>query len=394
MPPKLTVCYDPGTSVSKILYQLDSGQVKHLTMEPEVFCLPVATSLPTTNNFGRPSDCAWVQLPQDETCYAVGRLARNYRATVSIKRLKYESLVPKVLAALGAIATVENLPQKFNLDLALLLPLGEYANRDELEKLLKEALKGFNFQSRPYKVNLGLYKCCAEGFGLALSYIKEKGLKQFQNSTLAYLMFGYRNTSILVFKNGTLVTTQSNTTQLGFYDLIDKMTAKISGLSREEVQAAIVTKVQKDYDWDNVEWKYHQTTEIVIEDLIKSTDPDKMALEEAQILKAIELATAQYWQLLSDWLYESLPPMRQLDGVIYGGGACQLLKPQLDGYWQDVNLEMECTKTYQSQLFKALSLDSSALHQFNQQNLVLRFADVWGLFVQFANYQSEDHSAA
>ena len=289
MPPKLTVCYDPGTSVSKILYQLDSSQVKHLTMEPEVFCVPVATSLPTTSDFGRPSDCAWVQLTQDETCYAVGRLARNYRATVSIKRLKYESLVPKVLAALGAIATVENLPQKFNLDLALLLPLGEYANRDELERLLKEALKGFNFQSRPYKVNLGLYKCCAEGFGLALSYIKEKGLKQFQNSTLAYLMFGYRNTSILVFKNGTLVTTQSNTTQLGFYDLIDKMTAKISGLSREEVQAAIVTKVQKDYDWDNVEWKYHQTTEIVIEDLIKSTDPDKMALEEAQILKAIEL---------------------------------------------------------------------------------------------------------
>ena len=84
----------------------------------------------------------------------LGRLARNYRATVSIKRLKYESLVPKVLAALGAIATVENLPQKFNLDLALLLPLGEYANRDELEKLLKEALKGFNFQSHPYRTHL------------------------------------------------------------------------------------------------------------------------------------------------------------------------------------------------------------------------------------------------
>ena len=61
---RLTVVIDPGTSLSKILYVINDGTVKWMTMGAECLTLPAtsAESLPIDNGMGRPSDNAWVRL--------------------------------------------------------------------------------------------------------------------------------------------------------------------------------------------------------------------------------------------------------------------------------------------------------------------------------------------
>ncbi len=144
----LLVCYDPGTSLSKILYRVGRGKIKYMTMEAPLLKLPPssANSLPTSSGLGKPEDNAWVRLVADGVVYVIGRLAKEYRASVRLKKLKYESLVPKILAAVAAIAIAEGLKLEFDLNLAVLLPFGEYGNQKELEADFREAIKSFWFQ--------------------------------------------------------------------------------------------------------------------------------------------------------------------------------------------------------------------------------------------------------
>lgn len=388
---KLSIGYDPGTSLTKILYQVGDSQIKYLTMFPEI--VPISASSvqgSASSRVGKPEDKAWVRLTKKGEYLAVGQLARNHRATVSMKNLKYEWLVPKILAAVGAIATKEGLTKSFELELGILLPYSEYPNREELETDLTKSLKGFFFQQHYYQVKLNRCVCLPEGLGLVYSTINQTGVKRFQNQTLACLMFGYRNTSLLLFQNGTLSKERSSTSKLGFYNLIDQITAKVSGLEREEVQSSIMTVSRREYDWDKVAWNQEVVTNFAVEDLIKSRSTDKSEKEKAAIASAIETGTWQYWKLLEAWLYESLPPLRQLDSVICCGGALAFLRTHLEGDLKGVDLYYP--EKEQQQLVTALSLDEYEQEKFQQQNLALRFVDVWGMFIQTFNYNISSQS--
>ena len=64
--PLLKLVVDPGTSLSKILYVVDSGTVKWMTMGAEYLTLPTesAKSLPIDSGMGQPEDNAWVTSPR------------------------------------------------------------------------------------------------------------------------------------------------------------------------------------------------------------------------------------------------------------------------------------------------------------------------------------------
>ena len=83
---QLTVVFDPGTSLSKILYVVNNGTVKWMTMGAEYLSLPSesAESLPIDNGMGISEDNAWVRLSKSGECHAVGFVATNYRVTTSI----------------------------------------------------------------------------------------------------------------------------------------------------------------------------------------------------------------------------------------------------------------------------------------------------------------------
>lgn len=181
---KLTVACDPGTSLTKVLYQVGSGQLKYLAMAPQVLKLPPGTfsGLPLGIGSGKPEDNAWVRVGGEaesagETeCCVVGRLAAEYRARARIRPLKRRSLVPKLLGAIAPIALSEKLASGFELELALLLPLGEL-EKEGLRSEIESAFAAFWFGEHHYQANLKRYQVLPEGMGIVYSRLRRGTLE-------------------------------------------------------------------------------------------------------------------------------------------------------------------------------------------------------------------------
>ncbi len=387
---KLTIVCDHGTSLSKVLYRVGrSGRPKHLTMDAQLLKLEANAvgQLSKTSGFGRSEHNAWLQTDAD-FCYLVGRLAREYRASTSIKSLKYESIVPKILAVIGAIALKEKLSSQIKLDLALLLPLGESSNNLELEKELRQSIEEFKFQGNALKVDLQRYQCHPEGYGIASNLLQSHAIDVVQAQTFALLMFGYRNTSLLLFKDGTLSMDRSETTNLGFYNFSDRIIKKTSGLTREDILAAIETCQENFIDYQTALGEERSVTKIAVADLVKSQDKQKAEAEKNHIETAIASSRQEYWQLIEAWLNEVLPSQKHLDKLIYTGGTSRFFQLELSNYLlgKYPNLEVNSTEKMERELLPELNLSEVELSKFKQQQLPLRFADAWGLFVDFARY--------
>ena len=390
---KLTIVCDHGTSLTKVLYRAGrNGQPKHLTMDAQLLKLDVnvVENLQETSGFGKPEHNAWLQT-DGNSCYLVGRLAREYRASTSIKSLKYESIVPKILSVVGAIALKEKLSEQIKLDLALLLPLGESSNNSDLEKELAESITEFKFQGKTMGVDLQRYRCQPEGYGIASHLLKICSLESVQAQSFAVLMFGYRNTSLLLFKNGTLSFDGSETTNLGFYNFCDRLLQKTSGLTRENIQSAIYTCRENIINHKTALGEERLTTKIVVEELVKSRDKQRAEVEKARIEAAINNSSREYWQLLESWLEEVLPTQRQLDRLIYTGGTSGFFRQELNDYLSakySEDVEVSSTGELERELQLELNLSKISSNRFKRQQLPLRFADAWGLFVDFARYTS------
>ena len=383
--PKLLLCFDGGNSLLKMLYKVLGDRVKHLTLEPEYLALPheSAANLPVDSGMGFPENTAWIRYSKSDDCRLVGRLAKDYRVSVNFKMLKSFSIVPKILAAIGAIAERENLGKIFHLELAILLPLAEISSREELEKELRSALSGFYFRQVWLRVKLERISIVPEASGAAM--LDHQRTSYFKNHNCLYPMCGHRNTSLLFFRKGTLSSSESSTTNLGFYDLIDKMRAKVPGLEREEVLLAFSTSLSN-YDKEGSGYG-NQFTNIDWRRITKSLDFDKAQKELQMLQVACDTSFNEYCRLITNWLEESAPPRVQIDAVVRCGGASELLAPQINSFFQDI--PQYVPSEYESPLMEALgfnSADSPQVKEFISLNLPVRFADVWGLFVIFSNY--------
>ncbi len=387
---KLTLICDPGTSLIKVLYRVGrKGQLKHLTMDAQILKLDgnLVTNLNKSNEFGKPEDNAWLQT-DDRSCYLVGRLAREYRASTSIKSLKYESIVPKILAIVGAIAVKEKLSKSLKLDLAVLLPYGELSNSRAMEKELRSSVQEFEFQGETNRVDLQKYRFSPEGLGIASHLFKKKPRDSVQSQTLAILMFGYRNTSLLLFKDGTLSVDRSETTKLGFYNFSDRIIKQTSGLSREDIQSAIYTCSENFINHQTALGEERMVTTLAVEELVKSRDKQRAEAEKKSLETAIANSRKEYWQLIEAWLGEVLPTQRHLDELIYTGGTSGFFRQELNDYLSDKysNIEVSSTEKMERELQLELNLSEVGLEKFKQQQLPLRFADTWGLFIGFTRY--------
>ncbi|MDJ0596313.1 MAG: ParM/StbA family protein [Pleurocapsa sp. MO_226.B13] len=387
---KLTLICDPGTSLIKVLYRVGrKGQLKHLTMDAQILKLDgnLVTNLNKSSEFGKPEDNAWLQT-YDRSCYLVGRLAREYRASTSIKSLKYESIVPKILAIIGAIAVKEKLSQSLQLDLAVLLPYGELSNNRAMEKELRSKIEEFEFQGETYRVEIQKYRFSPEGLGIASHLFKKKSRDRVQSQTLAILMFGYRNTSLLLFKDGTLSVDRSETTKLGFYNFSDRIIKQTSGLSREDIQSAIYTCSENFINHQTALGEERMITTLAVEELVKSRDKQRAEAEKKSLETAIANSRKEYWQLIEAWLGEVLPTQRHLDELIYTGGTSGFFRQELNDYLSDKysNIEVSSTEKMERELQLELNLSEVGLEKFKQQQLPLRFADTWGLFIGFTRY--------
>jgi uncharacterized protein YeeX (DUF496 family) len=379
----LTLTFDPGSSLSKVIYCLSDGKPQLLLMEPEVIELSldsITTHLKTRGSIGitRSEDDAWLQCGDGKQCQVVGYLARQFLATVRMNEVKYERALYKVLAAVGAISRREgfanvqqtNLPRKFSVAISALLPYGEYQNAQRFQQLLKQHLKNYSFRGERLQVKLEVFECRPEGGGLAMARVMQNGAEWFQQQTLAVLMFGHRNTSLLLFERGKLA--MGNTTALGFHQLVDKVLHRTSGQSADSLTRAI-------YDVGNE----ITPTNSQVQYLVKTRSPIEQKLEREQIVTAILTAREEYWSRLQDWLDAVLPNVTE---VIISGGAALYLHDELEGHFNR-------TPTYwgtdlQQQLQELLGLDYRS-NRPDAEALSFRLIDAFGMYCDFVEQLAE-----
>ncbi|WP_174764131.1 ParM/StbA family protein [Anabaena sp. UHCC 0253] len=405
----LIVSFDPGASLTKIVYELATeGQPCLMTMEPEMLKLPQSSidaymSSRKGLESPKPVDEAWVScaVDGDTQCTVVGFLARQFSASARLDKLKYETSIHKALAAIGAIAcgsvqskitssTVQSaigkrdlaiasgsersaiaqhnkLPNRFSLSLTSLLPYGEYQNRQAFEEQLRVALKDFKFRGQRLRVKLERFECLPEGAGLAMIRQRQNGKEWFNSQTIAVLMFGHRNTSLLLFERGKM--TAGYTNGLGFHQMVKRVIERTSGQDATTLTAAIYA-AGSDITADNQ----------AIRALVKSRDAKNIDYELQMIVNAIATAKSEYWSRLYDWLESTLPAVNE---VILSGGAALYLEQELQECFQEIPTYWGTDLQQQVQAaFKNASNDY--YHSFREQEaLSFRLIDAFGLFMRF-----------
>jgi len=319
--PDLTLILDFGGSLTKGIYRDKDGQPKLLLMEPEVSQVQ-KSSLDNyeSRKLGKssPVDSAWVGV--DDDFFAVGFLAKvQFNGIATTNSLKYERAYIKTLAAVWAACVELGLEKKKKIRAAIgvLLPASEQESTDELKHYISSWLPKFITPTGVMSVELMNYNCKPEGGGVFQAYTNSQGAALIKSKTIALVMVGYRNASILLLERGQL--TKLLSSNFGFIRLVEEVTKRISTVLDTAGVANAIIKANHAQYW--------------------STDD-----QEQKLFKAISPAREQYWLALKTWLRDNLP--QKLDEVILCGGTAHFMKQELEQHFQhseliwDGNLEL------------------------------------------------------
>lgn len=360
--PKILLSLDPGGSQTKSIYLLPKDEKpRYQLMAPELEEISrddFDRYMERESKLSNPAPNKQAYLEVNKQIFAVGYFATKFGAEDRLEEVKYENALYKVLAAVGAIVAENNLnPQRISLQLSILLPWNEYEDRKRFKQKLIEYLKDFTFRGKAYSIELGEFVCRPEGGGLAALYNSKKGERWFQEHRIGVLMFGHRNITALNFDYGELT---GDSPKIGFYQFLDRVVRRTSGLDRNSLVQAIFKAIKlSEYDKFNkrhgskVEigfyfhakdaehifypcWKKFQP----IQELASARDVDLRNQEVDAIHQALEVARGEYWETVSKWLKKVFP--HDLDLVIISGGAAKFLQSDLEKHF---NLKHECAKS-------------------------------------------------
>lgn len=289
-----------------------------------------------------PLSDAWVKLGKQYA--AVGNLAQKYAhdatRVAEQKEPKQNTALFKLLAIVGAVREIYNLPEKFDLDLVLLLPYPEYkfasSKQNNFQKQLKEALSRFYFRGTALFVKLANFSCKPEGAGLImLRYqVESKPEDWLSNRKIAALMFGERNTSLLIFDGGA---SSGYTNNLGFYHLIES----VLNLSLSQT-AASLTKAIISAGNDLTASNPH------IRALAHIKGDGEKNAELSSLVSAIDSGKRTLWKQISTW---AKPMVGDADELIIGGGAALLYEKEIAETFSDKMLfELIAKPSFELQL--------------------------------------------
>jgi hypothetical protein len=248
--------------------------------------------------------------------YAVGYLASSqFYGNAGLSSFKYERAFPKTLAAVWAVAHRLGLTKKKKISAAIgvLLPAGEYENASRLKELITEGLDNFSTPTGTMSVSLSHYESKPEGGGVLMVYATSQDAAVLKSKTVAVVMVGYRNASILVSERG--VVGKRLTSPLGFIRLVELVERRISTLVGTARLAAAIARAGESI----------QTAPLM--PLAMSSQKESRLSEVEKLVGAIESSRDQYLHSLSSWLRENLP--KELDEVILCGGTAYYLRDSL-----------------------------------------------------------------
>ena len=286
---QLKISIDPGSSATKVSYQVDGGDVKCFSMTP--YCAEVPMDYPDTRRLGmgmgRPHlESAWVSDP--DGCYLLGEGAKKFHGSeVRNNELKYQKALYKVLGILSHVQAFED--DSFSIDVGVLLPFDEYVTKESLERELMMAARDVEYCGRSQSLEITSLSIRPEGAGLFLSGVPSQ--VDIKRSRVGVLVIGHRNASWLVTEHGAPVLEASVTNDLGFRWVVQEVRQRTG--HKDEIQLAEMI-----FGGENM---------------------------PRDIESAVDEVLPLYWMQIEGFLKEQRPT----DYVVCGGGAALLLKQDI-----------------------------------------------------------------
>ena len=396
----LSLVVDTGGSQTKIIFQTPQMD------SPEYMLMPPEVEQISQKQFDRYKErIGWLGSPSaqqqawftvGEQLWVVGAFAGEFDPEDRLLEKKYENALYKVLAAVGVIAQKLQISRRqLSVHLALLLPWQEFNDRKAFEEQLHLLLDEFAFRGKKLTVRLKKFLCRPEGAGLAVARTRVKGLDWFQQRRIMVLLFGHRNTSAIYFEYGQFK--RGDSPLYGFSQLIDFILERHSILDKQALLIALVKAMQEKknraksrielshYRFETAPEPYHLTSyptwsECDSIQALVSVRAEALRAAETQTLdQAISQATEVYWEKLLAWIEQVMPDT--VDEVVVSGGAAFFLSPKLEDYFDADRREQpfEGNLVWDAELAEQMK-EVFRWFSSDQQLLVSRFADAYGLF--------------
>ena len=352
---------------------LDS-KVNSMYVSSEYLKLPGdrALQLPSSQGTGRPEDTAWVRYSRDGECHLIGLTATDYMARFNYREAKFESIVPKTLAIIGALVEKRGLDNQLVINnLGLMLPWNERVMSAQIGSLLKQKLRSFYFRSRRLQVRVNNLVIAFESMGVALLEMKRNQLSSMKK--MAYLMMGANHLTFAPFTRGKLVESECVVSKFGFVYLIDLMLKRVAALEREEVMQAFSTRLNSGILTTQINWAK-----------IRRGSITNSFLESAYQESLIE-----YFSLVANYLNGC--NLSGVESVVRAGGTSELIAQPLKDFLAKKDISLYVPLDYSDRLLKALGfedLKSPEAQEFIKLN-PMRYADLWGLFVAISGYEEQ-----
>lgn len=325
----LKISIDPGSSATKVAYQLSNHSIKCFSMTP--YCAEVPLDYPHRPRL-HPDlpyphiENAWVSDP--DGCYLLGASAKKfYGSAVRNHDRKFAKALYKVLGVLSHIQHQERCASP--IELGILLPFDEYATKEQLAHNLRLAAAAVEYCGQAQSFVLNKIAIRPEGAGLFL-----KGLPKtldIHAARVAVLVIGHRNASWLVTENGLPVLEESVTNDLGFRWFVQEVKSHTG--YKDEIALAQMLFTGHSLPRD--------------------------------LQTAVDALLPAYWQQLQDFLAEQLPA----DYVVCGGGAALLLQHQVAAFF---SCKLGWANHLARAVFKSGIADPVMAH---------RFTDCYGLLL-------------
>ncbi|GGA57257.1 ParM/StbA family protein [Okeania sp. KiyG1] len=278
----------------------------------------------TFSNYGEPEHRAWCGV-KDAHYKVIGSLAEKFSGFTLLKPPKYELAIFKTLALLWVIKEKWNLPSKFAIYFGLLIPPGEYNDRFELEKLLKQACQSFNTPSGEMSVTLEDFDCKPESAGITL-YLKNNPKYRFNQQNFSVVMLGYRNASLITFKRGQPINKYSS--DLGMNFMIEKF--RNFTCKKNPVSELLPIIVAANSDLENANTYLNK--------LIDTTFINNTVSQLQRLKDGLHLSRAEYFEALKNWLLEFIPFDNNI--VVFCGGTAEFLRSEIHYFNGTRNNEM------------------------------------------------------
>jgi hypothetical protein len=359
----LNIATDFGASLGKAIYEGSSGDPSLILLKPEIIGVPSSSIEAYQKSFSfagtHPEETAWLEV-KGQSCF-LGELARHrFRMERNLNEPKYNKAIYQCLAIIGSAIQREKVKVS-KLNLAIVLPFDEFRYKETFEEQLREGLKSFSFRGQDYSLKLDQFRCLPEGSGLYLRGRQSNGahwLASHKDITIALVMMGYRNISLMVMEKGIPKVTE--TTMQGFAQMIELIKQRVPVVDEQ----ALIKAMSK----SNGKQRQKAFDEIAV------CDDEQMRKKEIEkLVKAIKDAKEEYLNLVTSFFNANLKSFT-VDEFVIGGGTANYLRSELRKYFLSWGAEnISWTETLERRIRQTFG------EKIARESLEYRLGDVYGL---------------